>query len=43
VASVTVLTLTVVAAAGRRPRSPAPATVPTVAVDDAASEPQPCG
>jgi MFS family permease len=43
VASAAVLTLTLVAAIGRRPRSPAPATVPTVAEDDAAREPQPCG
>jgi MFS family permease len=43
VASAAVLALTVAAAVGRRPRSPAPATVPTVVEDDALSEPQPCG
>src|SRR5258707_35028 len=43
VASAAGLTLTVVAAPGRRPRSPAPATVPTVVEGDAVSEPQPCG
>jgi len=43
VASAAILTLTLVTAAGRRPRSPAPATVPPVVEDDVASEPQPCG
>jgi hypothetical protein len=43
VASAAVLTLTVAAAVGRRPRSPAPATAPTAVEDHAASEPQPCG
>jgi MFS family permease len=43
VASAAVLTLTVVAAAGRRPRSPAPATVTPVVEGDAVSEPQLCG